>query len=84
MSVLHACVKMYHMSAWCIWRPEQCIRSHITRVTDHHELPCGYWAVNPGPQKEQPVLSQHPQTILLTHSYTILILTFLNTFQIPQ
>jgi hypothetical protein len=45
----HAC--------WCLWRPEEGARSPGPGVTDGCELPHEFWELNPGPLKEQLVLS---------------------------
>ena len=53
---LPACMYVYHVCAWCLWRPEEGIRSPGTGVTDGCEPPYGYWESNLGPLEEQQVL----------------------------
>lgn len=33
MGILSTCMPVHHMSMWCLWRPEEAIGSHGTRVT---------------------------------------------------
>ena len=56
MSVLPACVSVYHMHAWCSWRPEEDIRSPVSGVMDGCDLPCRHWELNLGFLQEQGVL----------------------------
>ena len=53
MSVLPACMYVYHMYAWCQWRPEEGIGSPGTGVLDGCEALYECWDPNPGPLKEQ-------------------------------
>ena len=53
MSVLLACISVYHVCTQCQQRPEESTGSSGTRVTDGCEPPRGYWEPNPGPLKEQ-------------------------------
>jgi hypothetical protein len=50
--VLAACVSVYYIRAWCLWRPEEGIGSRGTGVTESCKLPCGGWELNPNPQEE--------------------------------
>lgn len=43
MAVLPACMYLYHVPAWCLWRPEKGIRSPRTGVTDSCESLYGCW-----------------------------------------
>lgn len=52
MSVLFARMSTYYIHAWCLWRQEENIRSPGAGVTDHGELPYGWWELNPGPLKD--------------------------------
>ena len=54
--VLLACKPVYHMHAWCFWKPEEGIGSPGAGVTNGCEPPCGCWESNLGPPGEQPVL----------------------------
>lgn len=45
--VLLACIVMHHMHAWCMWKPENSIRSSATGVADNFEQPRGLWKLNP-------------------------------------
>lgn len=56
MTVLPACISVYHMHAWCPQRSEEGIRSPGTGVPDNCELPCGCWDLNLGSLEEKPVL----------------------------
>ena len=56
MSVLPACESVNCVSAWCLWKPEESIRSSATGVTDGCESPCRCWELNPNPSEEQPAL----------------------------
>lgn len=41
MSVFSTCIYVYHMHAYCLWRPEEGSRSPGALVKDDCELPCG-------------------------------------------
>jgi hypothetical protein len=57
---------VYHLYAWCPWRPEEGIRSPGTGVADDCEPLCGYWELNPGPFEEYTVfLTMDPSLQLL-------------------
>jgi hypothetical protein len=56
MGVLSACLSLYYMYTYCLWKPEEGIGSSRTGVTDGYELPCGSWELNPGSLEEQTVL----------------------------
>jgi hypothetical protein len=45
------CVYIQYM-----WRPKEGTGSSEMGVTDHYELPCGWWAPNPSPTQEQQAL----------------------------
>lgn len=34
MNILPACMDVYHMYAWCLWRPKEDVGIHGTGVTD--------------------------------------------------
>jgi hypothetical protein len=51
-----ACISVYYVHAWCLQRPEDCVKSLETGVTDRCELPIFCWELNQGTLKEQPVL----------------------------
>lgn len=48
-----ACV--YHMYAWCFWRPEEGFRSPRIGVTNGWEPPSRLWGLSPGPLEEEPL-----------------------------
>jgi hypothetical protein len=48
-SILLACMYMYHMFAWYPCRPEEGVGCPGTEVTDGCELPCGYLELNSVP-----------------------------------
>lgn len=56
MGVLSATVSVHHVCASCLQRPEGCIGSSETGVTDGCELPCVCWELNLDALEEQPVL----------------------------
>lgn len=44
MSILHAFIFMYHVYAWCWWRPKQAVESLWTRIIGSCEPPpCKCW-----------------------------------------
>ena len=55
-SVLHACMSVHHVHAWCPRRPKGVIRSLGTGVDDYCELSCRYLKPSPGPLVMKPVL----------------------------
>lgn len=70
---LTACMSVYHVHIWCPRRSEEVIRSLGTGANDCCELPCGYWAPNPGLLEVKPVLSTtnpslQPQYLNFLHS----------------
>lgn len=52
-SVLHACMSVHHICAWCCQRPEEGVRSRGTGVTNSCELTRGHWQLNLDPLEEQ-------------------------------
>lgn len=42
-SYFYLCMYEHHLSAWCLWRPKEGIRSPRTGVTDGCEPQCGCW-----------------------------------------
>lgn len=58
MSVLPACMSMYHMSIWCPQRSEEC-QSPWVCVTGDCQSPCGYWESNPSPMQKQASLQDN-------------------------
>jgi hypothetical protein len=53
LSVLPECMYVYHLHAWCAWKPEEAIRSPGKDATDSCEL--SFWCWNLGPLEELPV-----------------------------
>ena len=51
MGILHVCMYVHHMCAWCQRRSEEGIRSPGTGVMDSCEAPCRFWESNPVPPK---------------------------------
>lgn len=49
MGILLVCMSVYHVHAWCPWRPEQSVRCLGTRDTDSWEPLCGCWESNLDP-----------------------------------
>jgi hypothetical protein len=43
MGVLAACMFVYRMCFWLLWRPEKKVGYPGTGVPEGFELPCGYW-----------------------------------------
>lgn len=56
MTVLPACISVYHMHAWCPQRSEEGIRSPGTEVMDGCGPPYRYGEINPDPLQGQHVL----------------------------
>lgn len=46
---LLACMSMYHVYGWSLWRSEDDFRSPGTGVTGSYEWPCLCWEPNLGP-----------------------------------
>lgn len=53
MSVLVACVYVYHIYAWCLLRSEEGVSIPGTEVRDGWEQLCGCWKPSPDPLREQ-------------------------------
>lgn len=51
-----ACIPVYYIHAWYLWKPEEGVRSPGTGVTIVCEPACQGWELNLGPQHEQPML----------------------------
>jgi E3 ubiquitin-protein ligase NEDD4 len=49
MNVLLARMSVYHVGAWCLWRPDESAGSSETGLTDDCEPPCRCWELNPSP-----------------------------------
>lgn len=56
MSVLHTCMSVYHVHAWCPQRLEEGPGLLGSGVTDSFEPPSGFWEPNPTPMQKRPVL----------------------------
>lgn len=52
MFVLPACMCVYHVSAWYLWRSEDSIGSSGSRVTSSSKLPQECWELKPCPLEE--------------------------------
>lgn len=50
--VFLTCMYVYHMCAWCFWRPKEGIRYSEAGDTSGCELIHGYWELNSGPLEE--------------------------------
>lgn len=48
---LYVCQSVHHVCPWCPWGQERV--SGTVGYIDGCELPCGYWASNPGPLLQQ-------------------------------
>jgi hypothetical protein len=46
MSVLLMCTCVHHVHTWCLWRPEDCVSSPVTGVTDGCKAASGCWEQN--------------------------------------
>lgn len=46
MSVLVACICVYHMYAYCLWKSEEGINSNGTEVRDRYDPLCMCWEPN--------------------------------------
>lgn len=55
--VLPACIYVYHMCTWYLWRSEKDIRSPGTRIVDSCEPPQWCWELNSNPMQEQVFLT---------------------------
>lgn len=63
MSVLSACLYVYHMFAWCERRSEEGITCPGNGVTDGCEMNCWCWELNLDPLQEQLVLLTTKQSL---------------------
>lgn len=55
MDVLSACMSVYYMQAWYLWRSEEDTGFFRTGVTEGCKLPRGLWEPNLGTLQEQQV-----------------------------
>ena len=69
MSVLPACISVYHACVWCLQRPEEEIRSPGIGVTDNCKPPCGCRELNSGPLEEQAMLLIAEPSLQLPNSF---------------
>lgn len=66
LSILTACMNVYHVLVWCLQRLEESTGSLGTGDTSS----CECWEPNPGPlQKQQTLLSTDPSPSLLINSH---------------
>lgn len=63
-----ACMSMYYMYVWCLWRLAESIRCPGTGVVSS-ELPHGCWESHLGPLEEQPVLTTAKPWLQLQQFY---------------
>lgn len=46
-----ACISLYNLCIWCIWRSEEPVRFPGAGVTDSWQPLYGYWELNPNSVK---------------------------------
>ena len=69
---LPACVYVYRMHAWYLWRSKEGVRFPGSEVIDGCEFPWGCWKPNPSPLPEHPMLwtTEPSLQAFLPSSYT--------------
>lgn len=74
LSVFCACLHVYHVWAWCLWRSEESFRSSETGVS--YVPPCGCWELNQGLCKSSYCWVNSPaQKLILSYSRSQSLMT---------